>query len=194
MTTVAAEAILAIPAPTPTAPDEPGAGPRPDPTRQLQALVADGWSLTQLADAAGHQRTHRLAEPCTGTPPPPGAPSPPSTRSTKHLRLEDPGDGAAAVRSRRRAERNGWTSTTDPEGTGRQELVDEVAVDRAVDGQPSHCGPWNSRPRYGSSPAPSPTTRSPAGSAWPAAPLLRHRISQGLPAYAPVPPIEGPAR
>ena len=53
MTTVAAEAILAIPAPTPTAPDEPGAGPRPDPTGQLRALVADGWSLTQLADAAG---------------------------------------------------------------------------------------------------------------------------------------------
>ena len=193
MTTVAAEAILAIPAPTPTAPDEPGAGPRPDPTGQLRALVADGWSLTQLADAAGiNERTawqvvhgHTTA----------------SRRTVaavdalyQDLRLEDPGDGAVAVRSRRRAERHGWTSTTDPGSTGRQELVDEVAVDRVVNGQsvPLRAVEQQAALRKLAGVQSDDEIARRLGLA--SRTVLRHRISQGLPAYTPVPPIEGPAR
>jgi hypothetical protein len=195
MTTVAAEAILAIPAPTPTAPDESGAGPRPDSTRQLRALAADGWSLTQLADAAGidEQTAWRTVHGYTT-----------ASRRTfaavdalyQRLRLEDPGDACAAVRSRRRAQRNGWTATAgEPSESGTTEdTVDQVAVDRVVAGQPVPLRAVEQQAalrRLAGVQSDDEIARR-LGVA--TRTVIRHRISQGLPAYAAVPPIAGRAR
>lgn len=48
MTATAAEAVLAVGAAARAV-----SGPEPDPARQLQSLVADGWTVEQLAAAAG---------------------------------------------------------------------------------------------------------------------------------------------
>ncbi len=195
MTTVAAEAILAIPAPTPTAPDEPGAEPRPDPTGQLRALVADGWSLTQLADAAGidEQTAYRTVHGYTN----------PSKRTTtavnalyEQLRLDDPGDGTPAIRARARAQRDGWTPTSgDPSGNGRtEELVDQVAVDRAVAGRPVPLRAVEQQAVLRRLAGAQPDDEIARRLGLATRTVTRHRLSQGLPAYAPLLPIAGPAR
>ena len=195
MTTVAAEAILAISASTPAAsniPDAPG-GARPGlhATRQLQALVADGWSLTQLADAAGiEERTAwRTVHGYT-------APSPRTTAAVdalhEQLRLDDPGDGAAAVRSRRRAERQGWTSTTDLQGPGGGELVDEVAVDRVLHGQPVPLRAVEQQAALRRLAGVQSDDEIARRLGLASRTVLRHRLSQGLPGYTPVPPSAGP--
>lgn len=194
MSAAAADANLAVqPPPVPTPPHA-----RPDPTRQLRALVADGWSLTQLSDAAGiNERTawqtvhgHTTASPRTVA----------AVDALYHrLRLEDPGDDYAVVRSRRRAERNGWTPTTvDPSGRlTSEDLVDQVAVDRVVHGGHVDQVPLRAAERQAA-------LRRLAGTlsddeiglrlGLASRTVLRQRASQGLPAYAPVPPIEGPGR
>ena len=160
MTTVAAEAILAIPAPTPTAPDESGAGPRPDSTRQLRAPAADGWSLTQLADAAGidEQTAWRTVHGYTT-----------ASRRTfaavdalyQRLRLEVPGDACAAVRSA--GAPNATAGPQPPESHPRAARPRARSTRSPSIGwwpaSQSHCGRWNSRQRYAGSPASSPTTR-----------------------------------
>ncbi|MEP6648598.1 MAG: helix-turn-helix domain-containing protein [Lapillicoccus sp.] len=191
MSTVAADAILAV-QPPPPAPN-----PGPDPTRQLQALVADGWNLTQIAEAAGisdrtaWQTVHRHTTP---------------TRRTidavdalyEELKFEDPGDGAAAVRSRLHAERQGWTNTAPDGQIDAKDFVDEVAVDRAVLGDPSSGqAPLRRQEQQAA-------LRRLAGTladdeigrrlGLATRTVLRHRVSQGLPAYAAVPNTEGPAR
>jgi len=203
MTTAAADAILAIPTATqatqatpatsntPAAPG--GAGSRLNATHQLQALVADGWSLTRLADAAAiDERTAwRTVHGYT-------APSPRTTAAVgalyERLRLDDPGDGAAAVRSRRRAERQGWTSTTDLEGRGRQEIVDEVAVDRVVHGQPVPLRAVEQQAALRRLAGVQSDDEIARRLGLASRTVLRHRLSQGLPGYTPVPPIGGPAR
>ncbi len=203
MTTVAADAILAIPTSTPAAPNTPdasdaadapgGAGPRLEATHQLQALVADGWSLTRLADAAGiDERTAwRTVHGYT-------AASPRTTAAVdalyEQLRLDDPGDGAAAVRSRRRAERQGWTSTTDLQGPGGGELVDEVAVDRVLHGQPVPLRAVEQQAALRRLAGVQSDDEIARRLGLASRTVLRHRLSQGLPGYTPVPPIGGPAR
>ena len=87
------------------------------PARQLQALVADGWHLEQLAEASGlSDRTIRKVVHESV------APSPRTTAAVNELyetlKWEDPGDAAAAVRSRLRAERRGWAAPTTPAVAG----------------------------------------------------------------------------
>ena len=179
LSAAAAEAILAV-----RPPEQPAVAP--DPARQLQALVADGWTFEQLATAAGlndrtvWQAVHGYTTPSRRT-------AAAVDELYESLRLEDPGDDTAAVRSRLRAERNGWAAITGPAGLTPQQLVDQVAVDRAVHGdqvplQPAeqlaalrrlaghHSDDEISR-RLGVA------TRT----------VVRHRASQGLPAYTPVP-------
>lgn len=186
LTATAADAILAVrPA------EHPASGS--DSARQLQALVADGWTVEQLAAAAGlsdrcvWQAVHGYTTPSRHT-------AAAVDELYESLRLEDPGDAAAAVRSRLRAERNGWAPTTGPASLTPQQLVDQVAVDRAVHGDQVPLQPAEQQAalrrlagrqsddeigrRLGVA------TRT----------VARHRASQGLPAYAPVPPIDGPSR
>lgn len=194
MTAVAADAVLAIPAPQPPpAADVPGPAPGPDTTRQLQALVADGWSLTQLADAAGiHERTAwQTAHGHT-------TPSPRTVAAVdalyRRLRLEDPGDGYAAVRSRRRAERQGWTPTTgEPAGT-LEDLVDQVAVDRVVAGRPAPLRAEEQQAALRRLAGVQSNDEIALRLGVATRTVIRHRTSQGLPAYTPLPPINGPTR
>lgn len=189
MTAVAADAILAVQAPQRS--PEPG----PDPTRQLQALVADGWNLEQLAEASGiNERTAWQTVHGYTTP------SPRTIAAVdalyEDLKLEDPGDGAAAVRSRLRAERQGWTSTTiDPGGnTSPEGIIDEVAVDRVVHGEqvPLRSGEQQAALRRLAGAQTDDEIGRRLGIA--SRTVLRHRTSQGLPAYGTTRPIEGPAR
>jgi transcriptional regulator with XRE-family HTH domain len=186
LSATAAEAILAV-----HPPEQPAAAT--DPAQQLQALVADGWTKEQLAAAAGlNDRTIWQAVHGNTTPSPRTAAA--VRQLYEALRLEDPGDDTAAVRARLRAERNGWVPTTSPASLTPQQLVDPVAIDRAVQGdhvplQPAeqqaalrrlagHHSDGEIGRRLGV------TTRT----------VVRHRTSQGLPAYTPVPPIDGPSR
>ena len=186
LTATAAEAILAV-----RPPEQRAAAI--DSARQLRALVADGWTVEQLAAAAG--LSHRtIGQALHGN----TTPSPRTTAAIGHLyealRLEDPGDDTAAVRSRLRAERNGWAATTSTGSLTPQQLVDQVAVDRAVHGDPVPLQPAEQQAalrrlagqhsddeigrRLGIA------TRT----------VVRRRTSQGLPAYAPAPPNDGPSR
>ena len=122
MTTAAADALLAV-------------QPQPKDERQqaiaaLRSLVADGWTLHQLADATGlNVRTMGATVNGHTTPNPRSATA--ILDAYERLRLEDPGDTGAAVWARNRAARAGWDPTIPPPPAVD---VDEVAVDRVVNG------------------------------------------------------------
>lgn len=131
MTSATADAIVAIPIPG-LDPDVDRQGP-PAVTagEQLQTLVADGWTLVQLAEATGlsqravYQQVHQQVPPMRAT-------TKAIDRVYEQLVDNDPGDGYIAARARARAERAGWQPSTPlppPEAD-----IDEVAVDRVVAG------------------------------------------------------------
>lgn len=129
MSTAAAQALLAVQPIPDTAVSE---DRQAELARQaLQALVADGWTLLQLADATGlNARTIGRTVHGHTTPLPATA----AVISDVHdvLSREDPGDAAAAAHSRLRAARAGWPPSTPlPD----DDDVDSVAVHRAVDGE-----------------------------------------------------------
>jgi DNA-binding NarL/FixJ family response regulator len=134
MTSAAAAAIMAIPIP----------GLDPDVDRQqppgaavmtagekLQTLVADGWTLVQIAQATGlseraiYQQVHQQVPPARTT-------AEAIDRVYDQLVVDDPGDGYIAARARLRAERAGWQSSTPPQPPEAD--IDNVAVDRVVAG------------------------------------------------------------
>ncbi len=122
MSTAAAQALLAV---------KPTEDRQAEVARQaLQALVADGWTLLQLADATGLSiRTIGRTVNDRSTPLP--ATTAAINDVHQHLSLQDPGDGGAATASRLRAARSGWEpSTAQPPAHD----IDSVAVDRAVHG------------------------------------------------------------
>ncbi len=179
MTASAADAILAVQPPE-------RANPGRDPSRQLQGLVADGWHLEQLAATAGiNERTawqtlHGYTTPSART-------AAAVEKVYEALKFEDPGDGAAAVRSRLRAKRQGWNPTTsEPDARITQEaLVDQVAVDRAVHGDPVTLRPSEQQAalrRLAGGHSDDEIGRR-LGVA--SRTVLRQRMSQGLPAYSP---------
>ncbi len=192
MTTVAAEAILAV------QPPQPPPDPAPDPTHQLQALVADGWNLEQLAAAAGiNERTAWQTVHGYTTP------SPRTTAAVhalyEDLKWEDPGDQVAAVRSRLRAERQGWTATTTDTASDTQpeDDIDDVAVDRVVTGDqvPLRAGEQQAALRRLAGTHPDDEIGRRLGIA--TRTVLRHRTNHGLPAYGATDsntPMQGPAR
>jgi transcriptional regulator with XRE-family HTH domain len=122
MSTAAAQALLAV---------QPTQDRHAEMARHaLRALVADGWTLQQLADATGPSvRTIGRTVNDRSTPLPATAAA--ISDVHQHLSLEDPGDGAAATHSRLRAARVGWEPNTP-----RPELdeIDSVAVDRVLHG------------------------------------------------------------
>lgn len=142
MSTSAADAVTSVQPPE----QDSAHSPTLSPARQVQALVADGWHLEQLAEACGlsdktiERVVHESVTPS------------PRTSSSVHemyerLKWEDPGDGAPAVRSRRRAERRGWAAINadvEAPGSGAND-VDEVVVERVVAGDhnyvPAHLRP-----------------------------------------------------
>jgi len=122
MTTAAAEALFAVQPLKRT--DEQRA------TQALRSLVADGWTLQQLADASG-LTVRTVGRTVNGH----TTPTPGSTAviidALDQLRFEDPGDGAAAVWARNRAAQAGWDpATPSPDRAD----IDDVAVARVVDG------------------------------------------------------------
>ena len=186
LSATAAAAILAV-----HPPEQPAAPP--DPGHQLQALVADGWTVEQLAAAAGlNERTiwqsvHGYTTPSRRT-------AAAVDELYESLRFEDPGDDAAAVRSRLCAERNGWAPTTSPASLTPQQFVDQVAVDRAVHGDHVPLQPAERQEalrRLAGQHSDDEIGRR-LGVA--SRTVARHRTSQGLPAYTPVPPIDEPSR
>lgn len=136
MTSAAADAIMAIPIPIP--------GLDPDVDRQqppgaavmtagekLQTLVADGWTLVQIAQATGlseraiYQQVHQQVPPARTT-------AEAIDRVYDQLVDNDPGDGHIAARARLRAERAGWQPSTPPQPPEAD--IDDVAVERVVAG------------------------------------------------------------
>jgi hypothetical protein len=184
----AVEAVLAVSRAAQAVP-----GPDPDPARQLQSLVADGWTVEQLAAVAG--LNHRTVwQTINGHTSPSAGTTAAVDRLYEDLKVEGPGDRPAAVRSRLRAERNGWVPTTSPAGVTPQELVDQVAVDRAVHGERVPLRPVEQQAalRRLASHHPDDEIGRRLGVA--ARTVARHRMSQGLPAYARVSTGAGPAR
>ncbi len=152
----------------------------------VRRYAGRGWHLELLAEAAGiNDRTAWQTLHGYTTPSPHTAAA--VEEVYEALKLEDPGDGAAAVRSRLRAERHGWNATTSEpsESTAPEDLVDQVAVDRAVHGDPVPLRP----------PEQQAALRRLAGGhsddeigrrlGVASRTVLRHRMSQGLPAYSP---------
>lgn len=126
------------------------------------------------------------------------SPSPRTTaavaRLYEDLQVEDPGDSPAAVRSRLRAERNGWVPTTSPAGLTPQELVDQVAVDRAVHGERVPLQPAEQQAALRRLARHHPDDEIGRRLGVATRTVARHRMSQGLPAYTRVSAGAGPAR
>ncbi len=130
MTSAAADALMAIPVPNVDRNEPPGtavvtAG------EKLQTLVADGWTLVQIAQAAGlseravYQQVHQQVPPARRT-------IQAIDRVYDQLVDNDPGDGHIAARARLRAERAGWQPSTPPQPPEAD--IDDVAVERVVAG------------------------------------------------------------
>jgi len=182
MTTAAAEALLAV------QPLDRTDGQRA--TQALRSLVADGWTLQQLADASG-LTVRTVGRTVNGhTTPTPGSTAA-IIDALDELRLEDPGDGAAAVWARSRAARAGWDpATPSPDRAD----VDDVAVDRVVDGRVvplPHAEQQAALQRLAGHYSDAEIARR-LGLA--SRTVLRHRHRESLPAYATPTPSNGPAR
>lgn len=175
MTSAAAAAILTVPVPSPAA----GPAPRACVAAQLRSLVADGWTLVQIAKHAGlseravYQQINEQVTPSRAT-------IEAIRTAYDTLLLEDAGDNPPAVRARARAARAGWHPSTPPPA----EDLDDVAVARAVAGEPVTLQPADRdavMARLGGHVADSEIARrldvSPRT-------VLRWRTQHGLPSYA----------
>jgi DNA-binding CsgD family transcriptional regulator len=130
MTSAAAAALMAIPVPNVGRKEPPGAAAAAT-GEKLQTLVADGWTLVQIAQVTGlsehavYQQIHQQVPPMRST-------TEAIDRAYDQLVNNDPGDGYLAARARLRAERAGWQPSTPPPPPEAD--IDEVAVDRVVAG------------------------------------------------------------
>jgi len=182
MTTAVAEALLAV------RPLERTDGQRA--TKALRSLVADGWTLQQLAGASG-LTVRTVGRTVNGH----TTPTPGSTAAIfdalDGLRLEDPGDGAAAVWARNRAAQAGWDpATPSPDRAD----VDDVAVERVVDGSvvPLRSAEQQAALQRLAGHYTDDEIARRLGLA--SRTVLRHRHRESLPAYATLTPSNGPAR
>lgn len=131
MTSATADAIMAIPIPGLDRNVDRQEPPAVTAGEQLQTLVADGWTLVQLAEATGlseravYQQVHQQVPPMRAT-------TEAIDRVYDQLVDNDPGDGYIAARARARAGRAGWQPSTPPPPPEAD--IDEVAVDRVVAG------------------------------------------------------------
>ncbi len=141
ISTAAADALLTV---QPTEAD-----PAATATEALRSLVADGWTLEQLAPATG-LTTRTLNRIISDQTTPHRSTTQAIAHVYEHLRWEDPGDGTAALRSQLRAERAGWQPSTQWKGL---DDVDIVAVDRAVRGETLPLRPAGGPPAPGRPPA-----------------------------------------
>jgi len=144
----------------------------------LRALVADGWTLLQLADAAGLSvRTIGRTVNDRSTPLPATAAA--INHAHQHLSLQDPGDAAAATASRLRAARAGWRPSTPlPDDD-----VDSVAVHRAVHGDLVPLRPAEQQIVLHQLAGMHPDHEIAHRLGISSRTVFRHRYSQGLPAY-----------
>ena len=150
MTTAAAEALFAVQPLKRT--DEQRA------TQALRSLVADGWTLQQLADATG-LTVRTVGRTVNGhTTPTPGSTAA-MIDALDQLRFEDPGDGAAAVWARNRAATPGGIRPRHPRTGLTSTTLPSAGSSRAVS---SRSAPLNSRLPSSGWPGTTPTTKSPA--------------------------------
>ena len=171
MSTAAAQALLAV---QPTQDREAELA-----SQTLRALVADGWTLLQLADATGLS-VRTIGRTVNGRTTPLPATAAVISDVHQQLSCEDPGDGAGATHSRLRAARAGWEpSTPQPEADD----IDSVAVDRAVHGDvvPLRSAEQQAALQRLAGQHPDAEIGHRLGVS--SRTVLRHRTSQGLPAY-----------
>jgi len=174
MSTAAAQALFAV---QPTQ-DRPGELAR----QALRTLVADGWTLQQLADATRLSvRTIGRTVNDRNTPLPATAAAIRDVH--QHLSLEDPGDGAAATHARLRAVRASWEPNTPGLTSTTSTASPSTEPSTATS---SRCASPSSRPRCTASPASTPTMRSAAGSPSAAAPSCGTAPASSCPRTAPV--------
>jgi len=183
MTTAAANALLAV---QPVTRDD---GQRA--TQALRSLVADGWTIQQLADTTG-LTTRTVGRTINGHTTPACGSTAAIIEALDKLRFDDPGDNAASIRARYRGEQAGWEPVT-PAPT-RADL-DDVAVDRVVDeGKVVPLRPAEQHAALQRLAGQYPDNEIGRRLGVSARTVLRHRASQGLPAYQPAGPSEGPSR
>ena len=186
MSTAAAQALLAV---------QPSQDHPAEMARQaLRALVADGWTLLQLADATGLSvRTIGRTVNDRSTPLPATAAA--ITDVHQRLSWQDPGDGAAATHSRLRAVRASWAPSTPPPETIDIDIeIDSVAVDRAVHGDliPLRSAEQQAALHRMAGQHPDHEIGRRLGVS--SRTVLRHRTRQNLPAYRSSQPTATPSR
>ena len=156
-------------------------------THALRSLVADGWTLQQLADATG-LTARTVGRTVNGHTTPAAGSAVAIIEALDQLRFEDPGDSAASVRARNRAEQAGWDSATPDAATAD---VDEVAVDAVVDGRLVPLRPAEQRAALQRLAGRYPDNEVSRRLGVSARTVLRHRISQGLSAHQSVSAASG---
>jgi AraC-like DNA-binding protein len=151
-------------------------------TQALRSLVADGWTIKQLADTTGLTVRAIGRTINVHTTPAPGSTTA-IIDALDQLRFEDPADGAASMRARYRGEHAGW----DPVKPARAYL-DDLAVDRvANDGKDVSLRPAEQHAALQRLAGQYPDIEIGRRLGMSARTVLRHRASQGLPACRPVP-------
>ena len=181
MTTATANALLAV---QPVTRDD-----GQQAAQALRSLVADGWTLQQLANTTG-LTVRTIGRTVHGhTTPAPGSTTA-IIDALEQLLFEDPGDSASSMRARRRGGQAGWEPVTP--ATARADL-DDVAVDRVVtEGTVVPLRPAEQHAALRRLAGQYPDNEIGRRLGVSARTVLRHRASQGLPPYQPAGPSETP--
>ena len=128
ITSTAADAIMAISVPVVGPDKRPGAAV----AEKLRTLVADGWTIVQIAEVAAlsdravYRHIREQVPPMRST-------CEAIDRAYGQLIVEDSGDEYIAARARARAERAGWRPSTPPPPPPEDD-IDDVAVERVLAG------------------------------------------------------------
>lgn len=182
MTTAAADALLGV---QPVTKDDGQPA-----TQAFRSLVADGWTLQQLADATG-LTVRTVGRTVNGHTTPAAGSAAAIIDAHDQLRFEDPGDSAASVWARNRAAQAGWDPATP---TPASPDVDEVAVDRAVEGRPVPLRPAEQQAALQRLAGHYSDDEIARRSGLASRTVLRHRHADNLQAYAAQRPRNGPTR
>lgn len=183
MTTAAAHALMAV---QPVTNDN-----RQQATKALRGLIADGWTMKQLADATG-LTTRTLGRTINGHTTPAASSAAAIITALERLRFEDPGDSAASLRARHRGVQAGWQPLTP---TPTRADLDDVALDRVI----NEADVVRLRPAEQQAALQRLAGRHPDNEigrrlSVSARTVLRRRAYQALPAYQPAGRRESPAR
>ena len=144
-------------------------------THALRSLVADGWTLQQLADATG-LTARTVGRTVNGHTTPAAGSAVAIIEALDQLRFEDPGDSAASVRPVTAPNRPGGTQ---PPRTRRQRTSTRSPSTRSSTAGSSRFAQPSSVPRCSDSPGGTPTTRSADAWACPPGPSCATASAKG---------------